>query len=199
MNKSYNQNLYEFITDPENFESYSSLINISSDIRQQLLTEFWKNVLKAIEARPNEFKDWKSYIYPESVMDRYSSLGLYSDKYYSQEAKDSSALICFERLHSKALLGCWFNRADKKMNTIFENAVIEAEKFRTKDYSVGTGGYWFVCYKLINEDFNNTDSLSKILPVVREPLVKQYSELLIQTFKDLKELIEKFGVEVENI
>lgn len=195
MNK-FDDDLYNFIIKPENFEPVFELSNRFNDFKERLIINFWRKVVSYLEFNEPELKGWK-YCIQEEVPQSGSMIYLYKDEYCSKITQEpASVLTTFYNEVSgggKIILGVSFDRTLSKLN--YEKVRKFAAQIIKAGWKLSPPNIWtFPIYKYMDEDFNSYDSLRKILPSEEDYLAKEYADTLMSTHIELYPLIEKFGI-----
>jgi len=178
---AYNEKLYEFITEEENFLPFIELKEQYEIVRKKLLTDFWKEV--EVELKKYKKSKWEVWL-DDDVMKEYSKLGFYHKDYYREKDESRSFGIIFEHLTDSVLYGLWFNRTANLQNLNF-NSVCNDIKHLHVTWKAGTSAWWFAARNETGDNFDNSSDLVKILPKNREAVVKEYASLLISALEEL--------------
>jgi|GEM_PF-2756538 len=180
---------YALMTEPAFYASQAHIHNEFQIVRRKILLDFWLDVKRELE-RTNT-SGWKIFM-NESAPDGNAKLGFYHPA-YSNEAEDlSSCLIIFEKLAGKVLYGLWFNRTEGVQNLDFK-AVCEKVTVQLPSWIPGSGSGWFAAIRYTGDDFGMPSGLIKILPINREPIVKQYAEVLRSSLSELESFARENG------
>jgi len=181
---AYDNKLYAFLTKKENFEPYSEMVNHFETIKYRLLTEFWGEVYKGLRA-PGRWKIFKDDIIP----DRWAKVGFYQEQYSTPEG-DIMA-IAFEHLDRDVLYGLWFAR--DILDSPFDfKAVCEYVKQQLKDWTAGSGGWYYAARRDTGDDFSKPEHLLRILPENRSTVVKEYAGYLNTALIELEAISRKY-------
>lgn len=184
MNK-FDDDLYDFVIKPENFEPVFELANRFDDFKEKLIKDFWRNVFENLKSCKN-LDDW----YAEQETD--SLIWLFNKKYCDQDEIASIATCFYNYGSGRIMLGIYFN---KEINTFNYEKVREfAEKMIKDEWRLGPKNDSFPIYKLMNENFNTYETLRKIFPSEGDGLANEYAKALVNAHKELYPLIEKFGI-----
>ena len=193
MNK-FDQDLYEFIITPENFEAVFELSNNFKVFKDKLIKDFWKKVLSNLEFTAPELKNWKASI--EESVPKKGMIYLSHNDYYSDDSDEIDPSVCsgfFIEVSHRIILGVSFNRNIEKLN--YEKVRKFAPQILKEGWKLSPlNGWSFPIYKYMDEDFHSYGTLRKILPSEGDYLAREYAERLIAAHIELYPLIEKFGV-----
>ncbi len=197
MNK-FDEDLYEFITTPDNFEASFEIANKFEVFKKKIIEDFWQKVIENIELniqldKRTELKDW--IISDENIIVNNGCLGIYNDKYCSEKLICTSVETCFQNWSSgNIVVGLYFNSQEKIKGLNKNNIIAYCKKNVSNDWKLSSPTYDLPIYKRMKENFNSYDTLRKILPSEGDFLAKEYAQTLIDTHIELYPLIEKFGV-----
>lgn len=185
----YDDKLFEFLTKSENFEPLVDMYSQFGPIKERLLLEFW--TLVKLEIEKMQAGKWKAWI-DDNAPNGNAKVGFYHPTYTTNDGNTSSCLIIFEKLSGTVTYGLWFHRNESVQKIDFD-AICKDVRESLPNWTAGSGGWWFAAYKQPGEDFSNPGHLSRILPEVRDALVKEYAGHLASSLKELEPFAFKYG------
>jgi hypothetical protein len=185
--EAYKQQMFKFLTTPENFHSLLEAVKSFEDVKKQLLTDFWKQTEAAL-ALKTVGSHWKMKI-SSNVHATHSQLIIYKKSWERQGGGSLMCSLAYENLVGQVFYGLWVNWDEKHPKTVsFREGVkqMKVEDFKTDSHQ------WWPWWAHTTPNFLNPDSFSEILPHV-------VAETAEQTAINLLQLGEKYGDELDQI
>ena len=142
------------------------------NLKKNLIIEFWSGV-KGFLQELTKGNGWEIYL-DEKIFERYSKIYVTLNDSFS---------VVFEGLISQPFYGLVidFNNKNLDRERINEHAKsIEAIKGMKKSE-------WYLGYTLTNENFDNIETLKRILPENRDVLAQDFATLLFDFANEVKE------------
>lgn len=179
--KIFDEQLYTFLTRPENFEPFADLQGHYNKVRERLINDFWDLVHQEVLRRRDEVSDWEITLEAKGI-DFRKLRATHGDAINT----DSRSKIVYEFLDSEVILGVWIDRGRigiDKLRKIWEAATeFVANKH---PWQPGNGGLWYTIQKRPGLNLQHKSSLMEILPAKREALAMQYAADFILAIQQL--------------
>lgn len=167
----FNDEIYDHITRSENFESAFEVYQIIPAVRKRLLVDFWdlvKSKIKEVEFSKNfevEISD--------NIFERWSYLSL---TYHTNLA------VTYETLDGNCYYGLWIK---KDVGAPHKEVIDKYRKeFNILPQQFATNESW-IGWTYVGYDFNNIQSLNKIIPVQRESTAVEFAIRLTRLAEEL--------------
>ena len=184
--ESYKQQMFQFLTKPENFQSLLDAVKSFEDVKKQLLTDFWKQTEAALALKATG-SSWKVEM-SSTIHATHSQLTIFRGSWVKQGGHPICTLA-YENLCGHLFYGLWLNwdAQDPKTVALREGA----RQMRVEGFKIDSHQWW-PWWAHTTPNFTNADAFSEILPLV----VKDTAQ---QTATDLFQLAEKYGPEIDRI
>lgn len=177
---TYQDEIFNYLTKKDNFFSAYEIPQIFPEVKNTLIEKFWRAVKNSLEELTKE-TNWEIGM-SENIFKTYSSLSIGLDKRFG---------VAYEELHGQTYYGLWIDFDDKKLDRPKINeyaSKIEAINWMKKSK-------WYLGWTSTGANFNNIETLKRILPDNRDDYAK---ELANQLF-DLAEKIQKDILKMSNM
>jgi len=190
---TYEKQMYDFYTEPENFKTALEVSNYLPAIRKQVLVEFWDEVKTAVSGLITErIPNYMVKIDPaDDIFYQFSQIGVFNPSIYPNQPGEVPFWACFQELSGRLYFGIWIeaNNQNWKIGEIKRKLSVLpfVQKFPSKND-------WWVGIKSMDYLFSDLKTIEIILPVNRQGLVNEFSKLLV----DLAVEIEN-GVDLESL
>ena len=156
---AYQTEIYEFLTQRENFENMLKVREKYDIVRKQLLDEFWDMVREKTELLLNDKNKWSVYLYDLD--------GDYPRCFISKKAwikNDNEAIAVGwmrKKLKANPFFGVWLNEDTKELD--FDKIRAHGKKLEALK-GFDTTGEWWVGWKYGSVKLDEPDGLRQILP-----------------------------------
>lgn len=178
---SYDKKIYEFITQPDNWQVAREVYEKMDYVKGQLVEEFWAEVKKAIKYRV-DLKEWKIGM-SEDIYENYSKLRI------SHISWNNLFDIAFQELEDVTFLGVYRDFESKKVPDDLHQQI--GMNLKTVDNRLINPDDWWTGYFFTGDNFSQLSSLDKILPSNRKSYIDKYSTMLLELKDKAKPIIDK--------
>lgn len=187
---TFDRAIFEFLTEPENFEQALKVQDHFGMVRNNLLAEFWNLVLEKLKEKSGkEPGKWHA----KRNLDlhaRWSSLWLVKEKWRKVVNGESMPLaISWESLTKDIHYGVWIKNDSKVWDSDRMRKV--GKKIAMKHKMESDNHYWPVKFPHAY-NFNSNKNLRHILPSSRDETVEEFAGLLW-------EIATKFETELDSM
>ncbi|MGI8584520.1 MAG: hypothetical protein ACR2KX_20205 [Chitinophagaceae bacterium] len=194
MNK-FDEDLYDFVIKEENFEAAFEIGNRFKIYKEKLIKNFWSKVINNLESiikQSNDSKLKNCIVSDEDIIKTNGAISMYNAEYDSKNYENVSVSTSFFNWgEGKITNGLFFNSDEIK--SINKLKIIKYCEKQYKSWNMHPD-YTLTIYKFLPDNFNDYETLRKIIPAGEGLLAEEYAESLISTHLELYPLIEKFGV-----
>lgn len=154
---AYENEIFQFLTIPNNFDSFVRMISHYENVKRELITRFWTAVRNELLSMTKD-SVWRVTM-DNNLFATYSKIYLYKDHWM-----DNGRLIltiAWESLSNKPYRGLLLYMDTKGINMSEIRAA--AIQFRPNDFTTDSNQWW-AWWQYGNADFNNASALGDILP-----------------------------------
>ena len=168
----YQDEIFNYLTKRDNFMPAYDIYQMFPNVKNTLISQFWPIVKSTLQELISE-PDWKIDL-AEDISIRYSKLSVsINDSFY----------VVFEGLDKQPFFGLLID---------FDNNTLDRPRINehAKNFQAIQGmkkSDWYLGYTLTGENFDNIETLKRILPENREVLAKEFATLLFELAYAIKE------------
>jgi len=186
---TYEKEMYDFLTQRDNFENMVKVLGMKDMIRENLVVDFWDAVYEKLVELNKANNIWEvkkpktnqGYFQGED-----SSVFLYKKSWMVNE-KDSPVVIGWASLANKMFYGIWVYY-DKSH---FDNQrVIEAVRPKAYEKKFESNDIWPLSSKTYDYNFMEFNQLDHILPDRREALAKEFAKTLFHLAEEFESILD---------
>jgi hypothetical protein len=172
MTNSYDQEIYNFFTEPDNYRASKNIVANISEVENEVKKDFWKQIENNVVEYVQVY-DWK-------VDNKFPG-------WFGIHKEHSPHIgISFDNLAGRPDFGI-FGSKDIYERNDFNNKIKEVKsKYNMKGYSDA-----WPCYRFIGHDFNQQNTIENILPGNRSAMVEEMTTTIKLFFNDCREIIEE--------
>lgn len=181
---TYEREIFNYLTKKENFSSAFEIYQQFPKVKNELIRQFWEMVKKLLDEKAND-NNWQVKFFND-ISEKYSKLGL-----CLRSDNHENIRVIFEDLLGRTYYGVWINAENNALDKIQIKNFAEGVS-AIKQMKSSANEYW-LGFEYIEPDFNNIESLERILPDVREDLADELAQMLFGLAKEIKEEIEKMS------
>jgi len=169
---NYKEEIIEYFTKKDNFISGYEIYQIFPEVKKAMVEQFWGRVKVFLEEL-NVNSQWQINI-SNDIFATYSNISV---------RNNNNIWVAIEQLHSKAYYGIKIDFENKKLNRD------EINRYATKIKAIADmkSTRWWLGWKYIGDDFNEIESLKKILPENRDNLAQEFAKFLFDFALEVKE------------
>lgn len=186
---AYEKEIFNYFTKKENFISAYEIYQLFPEVRNELIGLFWHSV-KSVLIEMTKDSDW-SVVMDDNIFAAYSKLGLHliSDE-------NANVRVIYEQLHGKTYYGVWLNIENEALDSERINAY--AEKVSAiQSMKRPRSGYW-LGWDYIGQDFNNLETLKRLLPENSEEFTTELANMLFEFGKEIRDDIAEMSKMTKN-
>jgi hypothetical protein len=175
---TYQDEIFNYFTKKDNFFSAYEIYQLFPEIKNTLIEQFWLTVKKSLEVLAKE-TDWEIEM-SDNISETYSKLRIWVDDNFG---------VCYEKLHDQTYYGLWINFDNKMLDRLKINAyAADLKAINTMNKS-----QWWLGWSYIAANFNNIETLKRILPGNKDDYAQELANQLFQLAKDLQDDILKMS------
>ena len=174
---TYDDEMFKYLTKKENFISAYEIYQLFPEVKKTLVEKFWPSV-KGSLLRLTEGTDWKIEM-SEDIFETYSGIDLYCN---------DNIWVRIEKLYARPYYGLQFDEENKMLDhSRIRNYASNVVSMKVSNYK------WWLCLEDTGYDFNNIETLKRILPENREDTAQELAKMLFDFGEELKEDILKMS------
>ena len=179
MTDPYEEELFKFFTQPENFDTMLKVAAQAQGIKLQLVHRFWDLTKEKIATKLAEMPQDYQVAYSGDWNQRYNKLWVYHPEWHRGEPYPIMS-VAFENIHveSHPYVGVHLHYDNKVFDMDALKQTIK-EYVTLKSYKIDNNRYWSV-WRLLNLNFSQPDSLKRLLPGQVDSTVEETSEEALQ-------------------
>jgi|GEM_PF-3135745 len=182
----YEQEVFNFLTQRDNFESMIKVVNHYSRIRKQVLESFWNQVADNLLSRVKEINDYWEIINPPNKDDKNAKLIIYK-KLWKNNEQYPFVGVAWERLSAHSYYGVW---SDIKSSLINSPKLKQALDSWRNEINFETDNSWWYLWSHGKYDFNIQNDLVFILPDVAASAAEEYADNLLSLLSKAEIIID---------
>ena len=171
----YEEEMFKYITKPENFEVAFEINELFSQVKNKIIEQFWQQVESRLLELTKE-TDWQVSL-DDDVFSTWSSLNLTRDEW------KECFYVNYEKLHESVSHGLWVDYDDKDLD--MKKIAKHSETIECLQDMKHNNKYW-LGWKHIGEDFNSISTLKKILPDRSQDFEDELAKLLFDLAEEIK-------------
>jgi hypothetical protein len=189
----FKEELFLFCIKEQNFQLVYEVAENFDFFKRKLLDDFWADVVFGLKQKSKEIDGWNSWKENEVIKGSSYIAGIYGSKHCPTGDSYASVTVSyFNYGDGRVMYGLNFNESVSK--DICTVLIKELNTLEVSEWKVAPKNWAWQLYKFTGENFNNYNSLVKVLPERKEVLVKEYINNLVNTYKVFKDFIDKYGV-----
>lgn len=185
----FEQTLFNFYIEPENFKTAVEVDKYLPVVKRQLLVEFWIEVRNEIEELIRKAgSDWNLYM-SEDIFAGYSKISLDNKLWYEDCEPVSPFQFRWSNLTTQPIWGIHNNLNSKKWDIkAMHNRIQKLPE--TSSYNIKHD--WWALGSSHTINFNNYKDVELILPANRSKLVTEFSNTLFELANSYGDVVTTF-------
>jgi hypothetical protein len=184
----YEQEIFNFLTQRENFEAMLKVNNHFGMVKDNLLQNFWNLVATKLQEKIRELPlpNWR-LINPQKKDRNDAKLLIYKDSWKLQNETHPFVGVASEHLYTNAYYGVWCNMHSKSIdNPKLKDALSDLRN--RLNFKVDTN--WWPLWVHGQYNFSSDTYITYILPDRVDTAAEEYAECLISLLPDASKVID---------
>jgi len=188
MMDKYEQEMFNFLTQRENFEAMLRMKTAYTSVRLHLLEQFWALVIDKLEKKLIAIKgDWKVYNPPNKQHD-HAKVVVYKESWLLHSISDHPFVgLAWEHLYTKPFYGVWY---DVKSNKINAQKLINDLLSVSREYKMSQESEWWPAWKYGEYFLSDDADISNILPDLRDITAEMYAGALVNLLPGVERVVD---------
>lgn len=188
----YEDEMYKFVTNTENFESVCDLVDQFQIVKQRLREDFWREVKDTLQQELERFNGWNILMSEELNSKAY--LLLYREDFCFEKGYEAKVGIRIEHLLDVPWFGLFVRRDWASFN--FPEIWAKAKELKSPNFKLGNiNGYWWPLYNILPYNFSQTKDIKFLIPDRREVMVKEVVLVIMNAMDELAAFMESYFIQ----
>lgn len=178
---AFDEKMYEFITQPDNWQVAKEIYDRMPAVKEQVVNEFWEKVEINIASGLN-LNEWKVV-----KIEKYEKYNGDFGLCVTRPPWNGLFHIGFGQRNSQTYLAVWSDSAVKEVQGLHEQLANDLSKL---DHRLQKDEQWFPAWFYTGDNFGEWSTTDRILPHNRNVMVEKYISMLFELTEKAKVVID---------